>query len=72
MTSRRHLFDPTDPSGLGPEQRLGEVAAILAAGVIRMRARGRKVAACTPEILPESSEIRLEVSRRSGPDGQCG
>lgn len=37
MASRRDLFDPSDPEQLRPEQRLVEVAAILAAGVIRMR-----------------------------------
>lgn len=37
MATRRNLFDPTDPVRLQPQQRLTEVAAILAAGVIRMR-----------------------------------
>ncbi len=31
-------FDPTDPSYLTPDQRLDELAAILAAGVRRARA----------------------------------
>ena len=37
MAKRRDLFDPTDPSRLQSEERLTEVAAILAAGMIRMR-----------------------------------
>ncbi|MBK9121334.1 MAG: hypothetical protein IPM18_17280 [Phycisphaerales bacterium] len=38
MAARRARFDPTDSTTLQPEQRLHEVAAILAAGMIRMRA----------------------------------
>jgi hypothetical protein len=41
MTKRRDLFDPSNPKQLLPEQRLAEVTAILAAGVIRMRGQGR-------------------------------
>lgn len=39
MATRRVLFDPADPIDLDPDQRLREVGAILAAGVIRMRIR---------------------------------
>lgn len=94
MATRRDLIDPADPANLQPEQRQREVAAILAAGVIRMRQKRRAVAApnvraCPgrvhdtatsthratarmPKISPESGETRLELSRRSSPDGQCG
>ena len=41
MAKRRDLFDPADPGHLRPEQRLNEGAAILAAGVIRMRKQRR-------------------------------
>lgn len=41
MATRRDPFDPTDPANLQPEQRQHEVAAILAAGVIRMREKRR-------------------------------
>ena len=71
MANRRDLFDPTDPNRMTPEQRLDEVAAILAAGVRRMRER-RRAAACVPKISPESGETCLELSRRSSPDGPCG
>lgn len=37
MAASRDLVDPTDPASLQPEQRRREVAAILAAGVMRMR-----------------------------------
>ena len=94
MAKRRDLFDPTDPARLQPEQRLTDVASILAAGVIRMREKrraapapivrarpgrvrstassSRRRAACMSKIPPESRETRLELSRRSSPDGQRG
>ncbi len=78
MATRRDRFDSTDPANFQPEQRQREVAAILAAGVIRMRVRrgtassSRRAAACISQIPPESGETRLELSRRSSPDGQCG
>jgi hypothetical protein len=42
--------DPTDPAHLTPDQRLAEIASILAEGVLRLRAR----AALTPPVGPES------------------
>ena len=71
MAKRRDQFDPTDQAGLQPEQRLTEVAAILAAGVLRLRERRRTVT-CMPRISPESGETRLELPARSRPDGQRG
>ena len=47
MAKRRDVFDPTDPANLQPEQRLHEVAAILATGVIRTR---ENRAATTPRV----------------------
>lgn len=38
MAVRRELLDPTDPASVPPTDRVTEVAAILAAGVIRLRA----------------------------------
>jgi hypothetical protein len=78
MATRRVLFDPTDLGRLQRDQRQREVAAILAAGVIRMRLRRdaaslyRRAATGMSQISPESGETRLELSRRSSPDGQCG
>lgn len=46
------LFDPTDPAILQPEQRQREVAAILAAGVIRMREQ-RAVTCAKGPVMPE-------------------
>lgn len=78
MAARRVLFDLADPADLHLEQRQREVAVILAAGVIRMRLRRgaasphSRAAACMSQISPQSGETRLELSRRSSPDGQCG
>lgn len=72
MTKRRDLFDPTDPDRFQPEQRVTEVAAILAAGVIRMRSRRRLDPASTQRFRPKSRQICLELARETSPDGQCG
>ena len=78
MTTRRVPFDPAEAASLHPEQRQREVAAILAAGVTRMRVRRSTAAPSRPtpagmtQISPESGETRLELSWRSSPDGQCG
>ena len=74
MAKRRDLFDPTDPAHMTLQHRLGEVAAVLAAGVLRMRERRRKRAIASPQLsdFSESGDTRLELSRRSSPDGQCG
>lgn len=53
MAKRRDLFDPTDPTRLEPGQRLAGVAAILAAGVIRMRQKRRAVAAPNVRTCPD-------------------
>ena len=39
MMKRREVFNPTHPVRMSPEQRLGEVATILATGIIRMPKR---------------------------------
>jgi hypothetical protein len=78
MATRRVLFDPADAPDLHAERQQREVAAILAAGVIRMRLRRGAASwaclapACMSQISPDSGETRLELSRRSSPDGQCG
>jgi len=60
-------FDPTDPRNLSPEQRLDELAAILAIGVRRVLSLRGSPATSPPlpppeQIPPESCQIRLEVS----------
>ena len=76
MAKRRDLFDPTDPANLQPEQRLTEVAAILAAGAIRMRARraatvrknqpGRSRDRKAISAVLSASAIKSQISSESG------
>ena len=63
-------FDPTDPRHLTPEQRVDELAAILAAGVRRVLALRAGSGTSPPlpppeQIPPESCQIPLEVSAQS-------
>jgi hypothetical protein len=84
MATRHVPFNPADVADLQHDQRQREVAAILAAGVIRIRVRrgtasssrrappaSRRTSRMS-QIPPESGETRLELSRRSSPDAQCG
>jgi hypothetical protein len=56
--------DSTDPAGMTPDDRLIEVAAILATGVLRLRRR----AISAPVSLPQSSS----ESSRNGLDDCAG
>jgi len=59
---------PEDEASLTPDERIHEIAAILAEGV----RRARHGATSPPEIdahLPESDASGLEVCSPSGPDG---
>lgn len=63
--------DPPDPANMTPEQRLDEVASILARGILRLH--GRVSAHASPaENPPESSTTCLELSAPSRPDGVVG
>jgi hypothetical protein len=62
-------FDPANPRHLTPEQRLDNLAAILAVGVRRLLAI-RAAAQCPPargieQIPAESCQIPLEVSAQT-------
>ncbi len=74
MAKRFDLFDPTDFAHMTPQNRLGEVAAVLAAGVLRMREQPRRRAIASPQLsdFSESGETRLELYGRNGPDAQRG
>jgi len=63
MATRRDLFDPTDPATLQPEQRQREIAAILAAGVIRMR---EQRAVTVPKFRPCRNEAHSPSSPNRG------
>jgi hypothetical protein len=59
--------DPTDPANMTPEERVAEVAAILAEGVVRLRRRTATPAGAADVPAPQSA---LE----SAPNGldECG
>lgn len=58
---RNATFDPSDPTQMTPDDRVQEVAAILAGGVMRWR-RNRARSSCESDSqrVCESSEIRLD------------
>ena len=63
--------DPTDPTGMTPDDRLEEIASIFAHGVLRLH--GRVVADVPqPENLADSSPTCLELSAPPRPDGVTG
>lgn len=64
--------DPTDPAHLSPEERIAEVAAILAEGVFRLRRQGISTPIPAIQENTESSGNGLEVSAASCPDGPRG
>lgn len=61
MTKRCDVFDPTDPAIIPSEQRLHEVAAILATGVIRMR---EQPVVTIPNVRPCRNWVRSTGSAR--------
>lgn len=64
--------DPNDPADLSPQERLAEIASILAQGVFRLRRQGISTQNPVPISDPESSQDGLEVPVESRPDGQRG
>ena len=54
-------FDPTHPDLLTPEQRLDELAAILAAGARRLLSH---CASTPPQTDPDSTPNQLDVPRQ--------
>lgn len=59
MATRRHLFDPSDPEQLRPEERIAEVTTILAAGVLRLRERR---VGSVPKVQPCWNWVRSAAS----------
>ena len=68
--------DPTDPANMTPDERLAEVAAIFAEGVLRLRRRAAlsapKLTVIHPIESAESAANGLEVPSESSPHGQRG
>lgn len=58
MATRRDLFDPAHRIDLSPEQRTREVAAILAAGVIRTNNAARAFQHPSCRISEQDRELR--------------
>lgn len=72
MPSRSIIVDPTDPAAMTPEQRCGEIASILARGVIRLFEQ-RHLTDTEPSKNPSfSSRNCLEVLSGTCPDGPRG
>jgi hypothetical protein len=57
-----------DPATMTPEQQFQEIAAILARGVIRLRAAVPNA----PEKASESGQKSLDLPSQTSPHGQCG
>jgi len=70
MASRSSApVDPFDPNQMTADQRVAEIASILAGGLRRLRSR----AALDPVSLhPESSPTRLDESRKTPLHGRRG
>ena len=68
--------DPTDPANMAPEERVAEVAAILAEGVLRLRRRAAAPAVpgdVSPARNPqESGQNGLDDCAGTSPHGHRG
>ena len=65
--------DPTDPANMTPEERVAEVAAILAEGVLRLRRRAAVRGNVSAVENPlESGEKGLEHVAETSPHGHRG
>lgn len=63
--------DPTDPADMLCDERIDEVASILARGILRLHGRVPPHAGPV-ENLPQSSATCLELSPSPRPDGVAG
>lgn len=65
--------DPTDPANMPPEERIAEVAAILAEGVMRLRRRIAMPADVSPAgNLLESGQDGLDDCAETSPHAHRG
>lgn len=72
MATRRIIIDHTHPVAMTPEQRRAELAAILAAGVIRHFEQRHLGVVPMSENAADSDESRLEVPPDPRPYGPRG
>lgn len=61
--------DPTDPAYMTPEERVTELAALMAAGVLRLHRRAAISVLPDSQIPPDSGQNCLDLSSASSPDG---
>src|SRR5512145_1171913 len=71
-TTMNPRFDPVAPTGMTAEERLAEVAALLAEGVLRLRRRGTLATEGEPLKSLESGGKGLEVLEETGLHGVRG
>ena len=68
--------DPTNPANMTPDERLAEVAAIFAEGVLRLRRRAANLTPKLTVIHPvesvESAGTGLDECAETSPHGQRG
>jgi len=68
--------DPTNPANMTPEERLAEVADILATGVLRLRSRSALAGQAAPfpghETSVESEQTGLDDCGKTSPHGPRG
>jgi hypothetical protein len=64
-------FDPADPDQMTADDRVAEVAAIFAVGVLRLRRR-HALATASPQISSDSAQTGLEVPADLRLHGQHG
>lgn len=72
MATRRITIDPSHPATMTPEQRRAELAAILAAGVIRLFEQRHLAVVPMSKNAADSGETRLEVPSDPRPYGPRG
>ncbi|MCC7409670.1 MAG: hypothetical protein IT442_16515 [Phycisphaeraceae bacterium] len=66
-------IDPTDPAHMTAEERVEELAAILAAGVLRLHRRAVVITSASPPgIVSDSSQFGLDPCAETRLHGQRG
>jgi hypothetical protein len=63
--------EPTDPAHMTPEDRLTDLAVILATGVLRLHRRAAISVSPNPQIPSDSGQNCLDLSARPSPDGSA-
>jgi hypothetical protein len=65
------VYDPTSPTEMSPDQRLDEIASILAGGLLRLHRRVALSTEVSPvSLVEESEQIQLDVCGQSRTHGE--